>query len=97
MGNPTLFDLTDGPDRFNGAVAPRNPCTPARVGSGPGGEACGGCAHRRRCRTRAGNTFQKCWKMEHAWTHGGATDIKVAWSACSEWVKRTGDVTEIGI
>jgi len=86
----TLFDLDAiaGPDPYNGHPPPKSgPCTPARVGSGPAGHTCGDCGHR--ARLQYANTYQKCGLMQHVWTGGAATDIRVAWAACREWIPET--------
>jgi len=63
---------------------PQRPCTPAPVGSGPTGETCGTCIFYSRV-TYKSSTYTKCAKMEPAWTHGAASDIKRHWPACREW------------
>jgi hypothetical protein len=62
-------------------------CTPDLPGTGPEGETCGTCRYlvRRRNSEGRGNTHPKCGKMQHRWTHGAATDIRVRWPACSHW------------
>lgn len=63
---------------------PRNPCTAAKVGSGPQGETCGSCAFKLRVKYHD-KSYLKCGLMEKHWTHGGASDIRAKWPACREW------------
>ncbi len=81
----TLFDLgVDDP--FNGTKHPKRPSTPALIGSGPAGETCGTCRHRSLVQHHD-RFYQKCDLMRPHWTHGEATNIKAAWSACRLWAK----------
>lgn len=79
----TLFEMEEDEDPFNGTKHPIRPCTPARPGTGPAGETCRTCAHRRQI--KVANTYQKCGLMERHWTGGTGTDIKAAWAACNHW------------
>jgi hypothetical protein len=56
-----------------------------RPGTGPKGETCGSCEHLFRVRTGSGKSFPKCLLNRAKWTHGGATDVRVRWDACSKW------------
>jgi hypothetical protein len=67
---------------------PRNPATPAPIGTGPSGETCGTCKFRLRIQYRAG-TYQKCELAKAMWTHGTGSDIKAKWPACREWAALT--------
>lgn len=58
---------------------------PAQPGSGPMGEFCRTCSHRRANETRARNRFWKCNLMRR--TSGSATDIRMRDPACSRWEK----------
>jgi hypothetical protein len=68
-------------------VAPRGGAD--RPGTGPAGETCGSCEHLVRSGTRAGKVFPKCGLNRAKWTHGGATDVRVRWAACSKWERKT--------
>jgi len=83
----SLFDHQPDPanDPYNGTNHPQNPCVPAAIGSGPGGETCGTCRYLRRI--VLASTYRKCGLMERHWTGGGGTDIKCAWRACTYWGK----------
>lgn len=63
-------------------------CTPAENGTGPKGETCRTCEH---CTiSQHAKRYYKCGLMKHLWTRGSATDIRVRWPACSEWVPVNG-------
>lgn len=64
-------------------VAPRGGAD--RPGTGPAGETCGSCKHI--TSTGRGGKFRKCALNRACWTHGGKTDIRVRWDACSKWAK----------
>ena len=55
----------------------------ATPGTGPAGETCGSCAHRRviSCAKR----YHKCGLMQRIWTGGRKTDILVRSPACAKW------------
>jgi hypothetical protein len=59
----------------------------AQPGSGPEGETCKTCRHRVRV---GGGTrsYPKCQLMQHAWTCGPGSDIRVRTAACSRWESR---------
>lgn len=56
----------------------------ARPGSGPAGENCKTCDHA--CHVNGGTrNFWKCDIIQHRWTHGPGTDIRLKSPACSFW------------
>ena len=73
----------EAPKRGKHYVAPRGGAD--RPGTGPKDETCGSCKHLVRVRTGAGKAFPKCGLNRAAWTHGGKTDVRVRWAACSKW------------
>jgi hypothetical protein len=68
------------------AVAKR--CTPAPCGSGPEGETCGTCEFLVRLKYRS-STYIKCGKVEHLWTNGAGSDVRVKWEACREHQRKS--------
>lgn len=50
-----------------------------------GAERCATCRHACQVETPARRTYYKCGLMKAAWTKGPATDIRLAWPACSAW------------
>ena len=58
--------------------------TPAKPGTGPEGQTCRTCFFRTAI-TYRDTTYNKCAKMEKAWSHGAGTDIRLKWPACAEW------------
>ena len=71
--------------------AKRKPTQPkgyaATPGSGPEGETCRSCAHKRNPGGTAG-TYWKCKLMEANWTGGPGSDIRMRSPACRFWEKR---------
>ena len=55
----------------------------AQPGTGPVGETCGSCRHKRRM--SMANTWHKCELVQFGWTGGEATDIRLRTPACSKW------------
>jgi hypothetical protein len=64
----------------------RAKATPADPGSGPAGETCKTCKHRRVDITRAEKRFHKCSLVRS--TKGPGTDIRVSTPACARWERR---------
>lgn len=59
----------------------------ARPGSGPAGETCRGCRHR--CSlNKCGRSWHKCGLLEHRWTNGPGTDIRLKSPACQHWAAK---------
>jgi hypothetical protein len=90
-GLPNSYTTRDGrtieaPTRGKHYVQPRGGAD--RPGTGPQGETCGSCQHLYRVGTRSGKSFPKCLLNRAKWTHGGATDVRVRWAACSKWEAR---------
>lgn len=56
-----------------------------RPGTGPPGETCRSCRHRKENENRTARTYWKCGLMRHVWTGGAGTDIKAGSPACSKW------------
>lgn len=79
--HPFLFDL---PPNDPGPKRPANPCTPAKIGSGPEGETCRTCVHKVRVKMHD-YKYLKCNLMRERWTMGAGSDIKAGWPACREW------------
>lgn len=52
-------------------------------GSGPAGETCGTCRHRRFF--KQSRAWYKCAKNESAWSHARHTDIRLRDAACKFW------------
>ena len=71
--DPVLFDNPPGRVTQRGHVAP--------PGTGPDGKTCRTCRFYRSVRYHD-TAHRKCGLMEHAWTHGEATDIRAADPAC---------------
>lgn len=59
-------------------------CTPNAIGTGPDGETCKTCHHKKQVRWH-GKTYYKCGLMQKYWTHGSGSDIKLKWAACESW------------
>jgi hypothetical protein len=59
----------------------------APPGSGPAGETCRSCAHRRILNTY-GHNWHKCGLLEHRWTRGPGTDIRLKSPACLHWAPK---------
>ena len=55
----------------------------APPGTGPEGETCGTCRHKRTC-----GKFIKCELRRATWTSGPGTDILARTPACSKWEAR---------
>lgn len=56
----------------------------ALPGTGPAGETCTTCAHRRRVHGGV-KVYQKCWLIRQNWTSGPGTDIRCKDPACRFW------------
>jgi hypothetical protein len=71
--------------------AKRKPTQPkgyaAQPGTGPAGETCKTCAHRRSTGSACGRVYWKCGLMEAHWTGGPGTDIRMRSPACRHWEK----------
>jgi hypothetical protein len=78
--DPTATEIKPAKRRREGAYA-----TPFAIGSGPPGETCKTCVHRKMLDYH-NKTYNKCGLMQKSWTHGGATDIKLRWAACWSWM-----------
>ena len=65
------------PQRPKGHAAP--------PGTGPAGETCKTCQHKRRTESGSGKVFYKCGLMEHGWSHSYGTDIRLRDAACRQW------------
>jgi hypothetical protein len=87
--------MTNPPQLFDDPTASEQPrpkhwkregenATPSPIGSGPPGETCKTCIHDTKLDYH-GKTYHKCGLMQKHWTHGGASDIKLRWAACSHW------------
>jgi hypothetical protein len=74
--DPTLFDNPPGRVKQRGHAAP--------PGTGPEGKTCRMCRFYRSVRYHDGN-YRKCGLMEHAWSHGGGTDIRASDPACRQF------------
>lgn len=86
---PPAFNETK--DVFGGTKNnPKHPCTPFPLGTGPDGETCGSCRHRRRV-GHHDQTYQKCGLVQSSWTHGRGSDIKASWLACKKWEPTDAD------
>lgn len=59
----------------------------ARPGSGPSGETCRTCRFAV-CAGYHDRNYWKCQKIEHAWTFGPGSDIRLKAPACRHWEKR---------
>ncbi|WP_155640639.1 hypothetical protein [Burkholderia pseudomultivorans] len=70
--------------------ARRKPTEPkgyaAQPGTGPTGETCKTCAHKRSTEGHTAKVYWKCNLMQHAWTGGPGSDIRMRSPACSRWV-----------
>jgi hypothetical protein len=61
----------------------------AQPGTGPDGETCKTCAHKRSFGLdHGGKTYIKCQLREATWTNGEGTDILARSPACSKWEKK---------
>jgi hypothetical protein len=60
----------------------------AKPGTGPEGETCGSCAHKRINQMYSGRKFFKCGLISS--TNGKGTDILVRDEACERWGKKDG-------
>jgi len=90
---PDLFDIGERLSEPTEAE-PRPPldrCTPALSGTGPENQTCRSCKNKTATFSGSGKRFLKCEVMRRHWTHGGATDIKARWDACSHWRPATGE------
>lgn len=58
----------------------------APPGTGPAGETCGSCDHKRR-RLGVQGHFLKCGLNEANWTGGYGTDIRAKDAACKMWLR----------
>lgn len=56
----------------------------ARPGSGPAGETCKTCIHAQLSHTYR-HRYWKCDIIQHRWTRGPGTDIRLKSPACSFW------------
>jgi hypothetical protein len=65
------------PTAKNGYAAP--------PGTGPAGETCKGCAHKRSMGNYGSKHFIKCELRRSTWTHGEGTDILASAAACSQF------------
>jgi len=68
------------PTMKNGYAAP--------PGTGPAGETCKGCAHKRSMGHYGGKSFIKCELRRATWTSGEGTDILARSPACSKFEKK---------
>ena len=67
------------PTVLNGYAAP--------PGTGPLGETCKTCAHKRSMTNRSGaKHFIKCEANRERWTHGEGSDIRAGSPACRVWM-----------
>lgn len=75
--------------------ARRKPTQPkgyaAPPGTGPTGERCRTCAHKRSTGSMCARVYWKCGLMEHAWTGGPGSDIRMRSPACRMWKKNEGN------
>lgn len=76
--NATVF----GPGRRKPTVARGYAAPP---GTGPEGETCRSCKHKKRLSNGGKKSFLKCEAFREHWTHGPGTDIKAGTAACREW------------
>lgn len=63
---------------------PKRTATAAPLGTGPAGETCGTCVFAKRVQHHD-YFYWKCGKVQHLWTHGSGSDIRLKWEACREW------------
>jgi hypothetical protein len=76
-------------DLFGNEIVPaacgpkRSYAHPDRPGTGPKGQTCGTCCHRRA--TGNAGRFWKCAVIQAAWTHGPGSDLRLKDPACSRW------------
>ena len=54
-------------------------------GTGPAGETCGSCLHKRRMSNGGKRAWHKCRLTRERWTGGSASDIRVRTPACRKW------------
>ncbi len=76
-------------ERISEAKPGRKPTQPngyaATPGTGPAGETCKTCEHKRSTGSMCARVYWKCALMEHAWTGGPGSDIRMRSPACSRW------------
>ncbi|VWB08550.1 hypothetical protein BLA6863_00223 [Burkholderia lata] len=79
-------------ERISEAKSKRNSPQPkgfaAAPGTGPTGETCKTCAHKRSTEGHTAKVYWKCALMQHAWTGGPGSDIRMRSPACSRWSAR---------
>jgi hypothetical protein len=78
-------------ERISEARPGRKPTQPkgyaASPGTGPAGETCKTCTHKRSTGSACARVYWKCDLMRNAWTGGPGTDIRMGSPACSRWEK----------
>ncbi|AOJ09646.1 hypothetical protein [Burkholderia mayonis] len=78
-------------ERISEARPGRKPTQPkgyaALPGTGPAGETCKTCAHRRSTGNSHARVYWKCGLMQHHWTGGPGTDIRMRSPACRQWAR----------
>lgn len=84
-------EAADRRARLMGVIPPRRKPTvkngyAAPPGTGPSGQTCKGCAHKRSMVSQGGSKrFIKCELRAATWTHGPGTDILASTPACNKF------------